>query len=427
MSLLIKGAATFVELKDTPETYTDKAKMVARVNAAESAMEFGLPKLDITKFFDGSIDTPVDKAWEFESPVPFTIVGYLYFSPLIKNALDQYEVYVIDSGTNFWKYNLKTKQWTELASPTYNLNVAGTFQRSLALSPDGNKLVCISEGTANFRGGHRIEIYTIDSDSWVASPQSPDVNENSSVVEGLVWEDNDTIWAWASLATNLTKTYCKCIKYTPSTTTWTQYATLYNPPLAYCQPTAAGIVSGVVFGTYIGADYLSYCKYTIAGDSYAVGALTSGRAFASAADDSRLWYYNSTTGRQGYLQLSDETEHNDIFAANPDADDGYCTYFGVNSDADSIIGKARADPPEVMSCIGAGMYELDTLVATNWTLIVIDKPNDGYAVTCLSDSRYVVVLGYSMLLLEAATWKFYYPKAGTYTPIKLYSCPLEGG
>lgn len=422
------GASTFVSLKDAPDSYAGSSKMVARVKSTLDGLEFGLPKLDITKFFDGAIDTPIDKAWEFESPVPFTIVSQLFFSPLVKNAFDQFEVYVIDRGTNFWKYNLKTKQWTELASPTYELATQGSFDRSLALSPDGSKLVCISEGAANYRGGSRVEIYTIAADTWAASPQTPDISASASVVQGLVWEDEDTIWAWASRATTSAKTYCKCIKYTVSTTTWTQYATV-NSGLTYCQPTGAGQLAdkSVVFGSYIGSIGQDYCKYTIAGDSYAAGSITSGRAFALAADRNSLWYFDTTSYRQGYLQISNETEHDNIFAANPDRDANQGIRFGVNDDWGSIIAQARDNAPRVMSCLGAGMYELDSLVASNWTLIVVDKPNDGYAVTCLSDSRYVVVLGYSVLLFEAATWKFYYPKAGNYTPIKLYDCPLEGG
>ncbi|GAJ00785.1 unnamed protein product, partial [marine sediment metagenome] len=111
------GAKTFLELTDTPSSYTGSSKKVSRVNAAEDQLEFGLPVFDVTKFFDGSLDTPTDKDWEFESPVPFTISIYLFFSPLIKNAFNQLEVYVIDQDTNFWKYNLKTKLWAELSSP----------------------------------------------------------------------------------------------------------------------------------------------------------------------------------------------------------------------------------------------------------------------------------------------------------------------
>jgi len=53
-------------------------------------------------------------SWISETAVPFTITGQLFFSPVIGR-----EVYVIDRGTNFWKYNLGTQQWTELASPNY--------------------------------------------------------------------------------------------------------------------------------------------------------------------------------------------------------------------------------------------------------------------------------------------------------------------
>lgn len=418
------GVETLLGLTDTPASYEGQARMVLRVKSDESAAEFGLPKLDITKFFDGGIDTPEDKAWQFESPMPFE--GTLYFSPIVKNIYDQPEVYVIDTATNFWKYNLKTKNWTKLASPTYG---ADSGDRSLALSPDGKKLACISDilGEGNFRGAHRIEIYTIASDSWVASPQNPDVNAATSVIAGLVWQDDDTIWAWASQATTGTKTWCKCIKYTPSTTTWEQFETLHSG-LTYCQPGGAGILADntVVFGGYIGESG-KYSKYTIASDSYTLGSRTGDFGFANAADRNKLWLWNGSTYRQGYILLSDETQHNDVFPENPDRVGSYLKSFGVNDDADSIIARARADPPEVMSCVGAGMWMLIELVATNWTLVVVDKPNDGYDITYLADSLYGVAERYGTILLEAASWKFYYPKAGDYALIKLYSCPLEGG
>ncbi|MBA7529936.1 hypothetical protein ES705_22135 [subsurface metagenome] len=426
------GAKTFLELTDTPSSYAGSSKKVSRVNAAEDQLEFGLPVFDVTKFFDGSVDTPTDKAWEFESPVPFTQDIFLYFSPLIKNVFDQLEVYVIDQGTHFWKYNLKTKQWAELSSPNYELYSAGGgggFNRSLAVSPDGTKLACISDGIDDTRGGKRIEVYNIAGDSWAASPVSPDVQAYASVVSGLVWEDNDKIWCWASKASAAAKTYCKCINYVPSTTTWTQYATVCSG-LSYVQAPSAAIKadSSIVFGGYIGASSRAYCKYTVAGDSYDFASeMTAGTVPATAADRSRLWSFNTTTGRQGYLQISDETLHDDIFAENTDRLVYFGDRLGVNEDADSIIAESRNVVPKVMSCTSAGMYLLDTLVATNWTLVVVDKPNDGYAVTALANGRYVVIEGYGIILLEAATWSFYYPKAGNYTPIKLYDCPLEGG
>ena len=151
-------------------------------------------------------------AWINEEALPFTVTTSVYFSPIVSDV-----VYILDRGTEFWKYNLTTKIYTKLTSPTYS---GENVYRTLAISPDGTKIAVVSEGAASEPNGRRIEIFTISSNSWTASSQAPDILGSTSALRSVVWEDNDIIWAWSKrTAVNLGK----CIKWVSSTNTWTQY------------------------------------------------------------------------------------------------------------------------------------------------------------------------------------------------------------
>lgn len=278
--------------------------------------------------------------WNDEADLPFTPTGggFLFLSPIVDNV-----IYIIDAGANFCKYDLGTRTFTVLNSPTYD--ISNGLYRNLVISPDGLKMACISEVLTNYRGGRRIEIYTIAGNSWGASSQVQDMEGSPTVVNGLVWADNNTIWAWASKGWTGAKTYARCIKYTLSTDTFDIYSTLLSG-LTYCEPANAGINAAgtIIYGSRIGATTQEWFKYTIATDSYASGGtLTAGRAFAMAAElgGDKLWYITTADYRQGYLRISDESEHDNHFFENPDRTDTYGIRFGVTGDLQGIIAHAR--------------------------------------------------------------------------------------
>jgi len=104
--------------------------------------------------------------WLDEAELPFTPTGQIFFSPILG-----VEVYIIDQGTNFYKYNLATRVFTELTAPNY----AATYvQRTLV--PDDvvnpTKLYCISDEAVD-QYGRRISTYTIVGNSWADSPLCP--------------------------------------------------------------------------------------------------------------------------------------------------------------------------------------------------------------------------------------------------------------
>lgn len=382
--------------------------------------------------FDGSTDSPTSIDWGLEADLPFTLTGQPYFSPIIEEVPNIFIVYIIDSGTNFWKYNLTEKEWTKLASPTYS-GASAAF-RNLSLNPLGTKLACISECTDSQRGGRRIEIYTISSDTWAASGQVPNMDDEvptsqTTVVQGLVWADANTIWCWASRAIAAYKDYTRCIKYSVSSNTFTIYSALLSG-LYYASPVNAAINAAgtIIYGSRIGVSDLStalrgYCKYTIATDTYDnTGILTSGRNFAGATDRDKLWYVTDATYRQGYIDTADDSENDNQFVTNTDREAGYGGQYGVSDDGTTIVAYARSTAPELDSVIAGGMYLLCTLHTNVFTTVKIEKPNDNYSVLCVNTDGNWVSVSYDhsvLVWLGTGTWNLYYPQTGDYTRIKI--------
>lgn len=336
--------------------------------------------------------TPPPVVWRDEAPLPFTPDGQIFFSSIIGN-----EVYVIDQGYHFYKYNLKTRVWTELTSPNYGGTSAtwdndptkfGGFNRTLAISPDGKKLACCSEGvyytggsfsTPRNIGGMRIEIYTIATNSWSASKQVDfNINDQQARTRAIVWEDNDILWVWCcqrystSYQTNLYIGWGKCVKYTISIDTWTPYTTSY---VAIGRFTGTGLtrygaqscaaIKADKSEVYIGAagggvnppGYTVYhasdrrwCRYIVADDEYWHADIYVYDKFCFAYDRDKLWYYGAGDDcRQGYIDTADNSANDDQFEENTDRDAGYGQYCGISDDLLIIIAHARSPAPESMS------------------------------------------------------------------------------
>ena len=129
------GAATFLDLLDTPETYTGQALKLAKVNAGETELSLDL-LLSFTDWYAGG--APTSYPWEFEAALPFTPLSEgVFFSPILKNVMGQYYCYLTSAENDtFYLYNITTKQYHRLADQT----IAGAFlYRPPALSPDKNK------------------------------------------------------------------------------------------------------------------------------------------------------------------------------------------------------------------------------------------------------------------------------------------------
>jgi len=379
--------------------------------------------LTFTKFWNGAVDTPSDFPWSFESPLPFTEDGAIWFSHVFINGAGEREVYVIDrSDTNFWRYNINRKRWTKLANPNYD---AESCERSLVINPTGSKVWCISDRrNPGYTNGSRLSCYDIAQNTWTDSAQAPDVPGLglSALCSFCFADDDDEIWVWARDRNNLTG--C-CLRYVPSTTTWTAFANVTGVQ-NYWQAFNAGYAAGVVFGGGIGfAGGYQYWKYTIATDTYAAGVTHSPWRFCQHQAGDYMPYYQNITFRLGYLKVSDETFHDDFYPVNAIATKGYSPAFSL--DLLVCLNWAWATSPEIMSYIGTGMWKLAEITLSGFNLLVFYKTNDGFCVSAIETTKefHVPVPNYDCIALPAGTWAFYYPKDGDYTKVDLYRSALE--
>ena len=77
------GAATFVELKDTPETYSGQKGKLAKVKATEDGIDLSL-LLSFTDWYAGGV--PTDFPWVFEANMPCAWANP-QFSSIVKNCI----------------------------------------------------------------------------------------------------------------------------------------------------------------------------------------------------------------------------------------------------------------------------------------------------------------------------------------------------
>ncbi len=299
-------------------------------------------------------DTLNSSTWIVERGLPFVPVNQIFFSPIVGST-----VYVIDNGQNFQKYNLATDTYTALTGPNYAGGGGSTIvncYRTLALSPNGTKLACPSNGiiapSGIFKtsGGKRIEIYNISGDSWTESTTLPII---SGAVFGLarsvVWENEDTLWVWA-IRRNGTATGWsgKCIKYVISTDTFTVYTNVIDEAEDDDNWGRGGAAqkndNTIVYMGGIGTSGTGrdandgFVKYTIATDSYTTVA-NGDAIFAHAYDRDKLWYINDTNEQMGYIDISDDSENDNQVAANPARTAGFSDHFGVKDDLAGVLSK----------------------------------------------------------------------------------------
>ncbi len=404
------GAATFVGLKDTPETYSGQSGKLAKVKATEDGLDLDL-LLSFTDWYAGGV--PTDFPWVFEANTP---CGWSNpcLSPIVKNDIGQYIVYVAGYDVQrLYEYNLDTKQWHRLADPP------DVLFTPLALSPDGSKLAAYGQNNKNV-----LYIYGIEVNSWISSPAAPQMDATDVTIEGKVWADDDTVWC--VVRANLPPFTVKCFRYVVSTTTWTQFTNSIAP--AVSNPQGIGITPDetVLYFGNCGADYHTYTKYVISTDTYTYGDMGSQRRFFYCADRTRLWYTFEGDYAFHYFKCEDETTHTDQFPTNPQRDKPSGWHLGVY-ELSAAICHARTTEPFLMSYSGTGYWKLAEKVLTDYNLIVFKKPADGYAILAIDKVSGFTVPIYLMstLTLPAGTWEFFYPKDGDYTQLKISGSELK--
>jgi len=320
--------------------------------------------------------------WKNTITLPWAPTGQVFFSPIIQ--IDgEYIVYVIDQAQVFYSYNITTATWTALTGPDYTCTAGGRvgFNRTLCMSPDETTIACITEGVAytsgaeatkRIEGGLRIEFYDIVDDSWAASSQSDfTISGYPAYIRAIVWEDDDTLWAWCTEAystasqTNLNIFRGKCVKYIKSTDVWTPSDNLfrilgrhssaadrYGIASVACINAAGTIVylGGTGSENTIARDR-QWSSYTIATDDYldtAVDLSPLTDSFAYAYNKDLLAYYEAGGNcQQGCYDPAAAYYADDLFGENADRDSGYGQYFGMSKNAGLVVALISASAPEI--------------------------------------------------------------------------------
>ncbi|KKK94424.1 hypothetical protein LCGC14_2683000, partial [marine sediment metagenome] len=302
-------------------------------------------------------DTLNTSTWIVERGLPFVPENQIFFSPIVGST-----VYVIDNGQNFQKYNLATDTYTALTGPNYaggGVDVNKNCYRTLALSPNGTKLACPSDGISapsglfKSSGGQRIEIYNISGDSWSESTTLPRIDVTVfGLARSVVWENEDTLWVWAIVRNGTASGHRgKCIKYVISTDTFTVYTNLTENAndddnwgrggAAQKDDNTIVYMGGIGTGGTGRANNNGFIKYTIATDTY-TRIENANAIFAHAYDRDKLWYIDDTNEQMGYIDISDDSENDNQVAANPARTAGFSDHFGVKDDLAGVLSKVAA-------------------------------------------------------------------------------------
>jgi len=402
------GAATFLELKDTPETYAGQALKLAKVKTTEDGLNLDL-LLSFTDWYAGG--APTSYPWLFEPDVPFA--SGMIFSPIILDGVTgQYHVFVTGAADEFYKFNIDTKQYHKLT------DAPSLISNHLALSPDGNKLA----GGASTR----LYIYDIEANTWTQSPTAPQITATDVEVMCLVWADNDVIWAWVRADVTGTWTI-KCYRYTVSTETWDSYANSITPAIVWATACSIKTDGSAVYASPLGANYYSWQRYTIATDTYGGGNLgaTSRRAIGASDRNAKIWTH-VTNAWISYWNCDTDSFIDSGISQNT-LEDKASNWTGGFLETSKAIYWARAANPKLMSYFGTGSWRLAQKTLTDYNLVVFRKPADGFAISCVNTAAgyYIPIHLFDVLCLPAGTWEFFYPKDGDYTKLKISGSVLK--
>ena len=247
-------------------------------------------------------------SWTAEADWPVAWTN-IYFSPIVLSGSDHI-VYVGGRDlTNFYKYNISTDTWTAItASP-------GAILGAISMSPDGTKLA------AHAGNGNVLFIYNIAGDSWTSSSGAPTIGGSTSMIQRIVWADNDTIWCLAR--SGVGPLTAKCLKYVVSTDTWTQYTNSMTTSYGNADGMGISPDGATLYFNKCGSTAWGISKYVISTDTYTVDTISLGSGYypTLTSDRNRLWYGLEASSKPqitSYIDLSDESLVTDVFPTYAD-------------------------------------------------------------------------------------------------------------
>lgn len=271
--------------------------------------------------------------WISEETLPFTPNVNISFSQLQDN-----EVYFHDRGTNFWKYNLSTKVYTQLADR--HADLASNICLPLHYRTATGKIYTCARNRAIF-------IYDIASNTWSKSSTTP-TTYGTFRIYAICFQDDDTIWAWVEKSTDIET---KCFKYVPSTDTWTAYPGYWAHPWPEVYMFEATFWNGMPHTAPVSGGSFSFLRYNIGGDSYnrPFASTSYQMMYAVSADPWKLWFYDKSGSEYGYYNLDDSGIYADQFSTVPGLTKAYHAAFRDYATGKAAIADVVPYPDALMS------------------------------------------------------------------------------
>jgi len=262
MSLLVKGATSFLALTDTPDDYAGAAQRQARVNLTEDALEFVVgSKFTTTKVFDGETASPPTINVSPLSMIPYThFAGQSYgvagFGAIVIGdylyVFGGHNIPTVDQYTNkCYRLHLDSLVWERLS------NMPNTYSTTWKGNPVGyhnGKIYFLTYLSGPGVYNYRVLSYEISTDNWTTESSLPSLSEATNL---CCFACSDALYVYQS-------------KYVGHRFDKMDYATRVWTPLTALGSNPEDLVGGVVGDEIylVAENYGNTQKYNKAGNSW---------------------------------------------------------------------------------------------------------------------------------------------------------------
>ncbi len=279
------------------------------------------------------------------------------------------------AGFVFWEglristYNIALDTWADSdENPYYDLRLTGVKSGAFNIGEEaigaisGGSLWVSGQAAGYIQGAPRTSVDFVVGEvvTGAISGQTVTIGAGGIMAGGgrgllrsLVYVNANLIYAWVGRHDGISAGSCnrgRCLSFNPTTGAFNVFSAADFFATFNAFSAAINNLGTIVFGGIVTPGYITY---TIATDTLAAAAIGAGNFIVYSHDSDKLWYLNYTDYRQGYLDVNDLSEHDNVFTENTERDPApYSQHYGVRhipTAYNAIIVNSRATPPELMS------------------------------------------------------------------------------